>query len=72
MRSDSPFLLENLSAGTMDPDALAHAASPLSSFVAPADRYAVVPGGAADGVPSGAMAVPQYKKARVEAADVES
>lgn len=62
----SPFLLENISAGTMDPEALIRAATPISSFVAPADRYAVVPGAFTAVNMSAAMAVPQYKKPRVE------
>ena len=41
----APQRLEALSVGTIDLTRLAAMAGPTSSYVAPADRYAVVPGG---------------------------
>ncbi|KAK9788155.1 hypothetical protein WJX73_000527 [Symbiochloris irregularis] len=61
-----PVLLECLSAGTMDADALLATASPESSFVPASDRYAVVPGRAPADTTSAAMAVPEFKKARLD------
>jgi len=55
----APQRLEALSVGTIDLTRLAAMAGPTSSYVAPADRYAVVPGGPpSPGLHSG-MAVPE-------------
>ena len=64
--SMSPFLVENLSAGTMDTEALLRADSPEHSFVPASDRYAVVPGCHPKDSSAASMAVPEFKKARLD------
>lgn len=55
----APRRLDALSAQTIDLARLAATAGPTSSYVAPADRYAVVPGGTPSPGPYSGMAVPE-------------
>ena len=55
----APRRLDALSAQTIDLARLAATAGPTSSYVAPADRYAVVPGGPPSPGPHSGMAVPE-------------
>ena len=55
----APRRLDALSAQTIDLARLAATAGPASSYVAPADRYAVVPGGPPSPGPHSGMAVPE-------------
>ena len=59
-----PRLLESLSPGTMDKEAVSTAVKPSTSFVSTSDRYAVVPDDPYV-QPSPAPVVPLNKRARV-------
>lgn len=60
----SPRRLEALSAGFIDLARLAATAGPTSSYVAPADRYAVVPGGPPSPAIHSGMAVPEMPETK--------
>jgi len=55
----SPRRLDGMSAGSIDLTRLAATACPSSSYVTPADRYAVVPGGPPSPGAHSGMAVPE-------------
>ena len=64
MRRHVPRLLESLSPGTMDKEAVSTAIKPATSFVATSDRYAVVPDDPYV-QPSPVPTIPLNKRARV-------